>query len=97
MEGNDEHRTFAKHLDNHVGEWFLFLTDPSVPATIHRADQALKTPIIHRKVFGGNQTDNGARAQEATSSVLQTCKNRAVSFVNFLSDALCGCIAPLFA
>lgn len=94
---NEEYRTFAKHLSNHISDWFLFLTDATITATNHRAEQALKTPIVNRKVFGGNQTEAGARAQESTSSVLQTCKNGAISIVNYLSDALCGCIAPLFA
>ena len=74
----------------------MFLIDPTIPATNHRAEQALKTPIVNRKVFGGNQTPAGARAQETTSSVLHTCKNRAIDFVNYVSDALCGCVASLF-
>jgi transposase len=94
---NADNQTFANHLHNHAAEWFVCLLDPSIPATNHRAEQALKTPIVNRKVFGGNQTATGARAQETTSSVLQTCKNRAVNFVSFVSDALCGCVAPLFA
>jgi transposase len=94
---NDEERTFAQHLANHGEQWFLFLIDARTPATNHRAEQALKTPIVNRKVFGGNQTPAGARTQEVTSSVLQTCKNRAINFVGFVSQAFCGCVASLFA
>lgn len=93
----DDYRTFAQHLRKHGEQWFMFLINADIPATNHRAEQALKTPIVNRKVFGGNQTPAGARAQETTSSVLQTCKNRAIDFVAYVSDALCGCAASLFA
>ena len=92
----EEYRTFAKHLYNHGEQWLLFLIDPTIPATNHRAEQALKTPITNRKVFGGNQEPAGARAQETTSSVLQTCKNQAIDFVSYVGTALCGCVASLF-
>jgi transposase len=92
----EEYRTFAKHLYRHGEQWLLFLIDPTIPATNHRAEQALKTPITNRKVFGGNQEPAGARAQETTSSVLQTCKNQALDFVSYVSTALCGCVASLF-
>src|SRR5437868_2400342 len=42
---NEANERFAKHLYNHAGSWFLFLVDPTIPATNHRAEQALKTPI----------------------------------------------------
>jgi transposase len=53
---NAENATFAKHLRKHAAEWFLFLVDPQVPATNHRGEQALKVPIVNRKVWGGNRT-----------------------------------------
>ncbi len=57
---NKENTTFAKHLRKHAAEWFLFLVDPSIPATNHRGEQALKVPIVNRKVWGGNRTTAGA-------------------------------------
>jgi transposase len=93
----EAYRTFAQHLYNHGEQWLLFLVDATLPATNHRAEQALKTPIVNRKVFGGNQTPAGAHTQEVTSSVLHTCKNRMVEFIHFVSNALCGRVASLFA
>jgi len=93
----EEYRIFAKHLHNHGEQWLMFLIDPTIPATNHRAEQALRTPITNRKVFGGNQEPAGARAQETTCSVLQTCKNRALNFVSYVSEALCGCVGSLFS
>jgi transposase len=87
---------FAKHLDRHASSWFVFLLDPNVPATNHRAEQALKTPIVNRKVWGGNRTKPGAQAQSVIGSVLQTCRNRAVDAFAFLSNAFRGTVGQLF-
>ena len=75
----------------------MFLLDPTIPATNHRAEQALKTPIVNRKVWGGNRTDAGGEAQAITCSVLQTCKNRAVDVFGFLSNAFRGVLGKLFS
>ena len=91
-----EYITFANHLYDHGEQWLLFLIDPAIPATNHRAEQGLKTPIVNRKTFGGNQDPAGARAQATHSSVLHTCKNRTLDFVSFVSEALCGWVASLF-
>ncbi len=93
---NEDYRTFANHLYCHSEHWFMFLLNTEIPATNHKAERGLRTPIVNRKVFGGNQEPTGARAQGTTSSVLQTCKNRAVDFIGFVSDAICGCVASLF-
>jgi len=94
---NAANETLAKHLYRHGEQWFMFLLDPRIPATNHRAEQALKVPIVNRKVWGGNRTDAGAAAQEVTSSVLQTCKNKAIDAVNFISSAFCGVLGNLWA
>jgi len=94
---NEANARFAKHLYNHAASWFLFLVDPTIPATNHRAEQALKTPIVNRKVWGGNRTDAGGDAQAVTSSVLQTCHNRAIDVFTFISNAFRGIVGNLFA
>jgi transposase len=93
---NEDNRKFAQHLHNHAAEWFVCLLDPSIPATNHRAEQALKIPIVSRKVSGGNRTNAGAHAQEVHCSVLQTCKNLAVDVFGFVSQAFCGVTGKLF-
>lgn len=86
----------AQHLYNHTGAWFMFLVDPSIPATNYRGEQALKVPIVNRKVWGGNRTPAGAEAQEVNSSVIATCKNRFQSAITFISQAVCGFVGSLF-
>jgi transposase len=94
---NRDNERFAKHLYKHAASWFVFLLDPTIPATNHRAEQALKTPIVNRKVWGGNRTDAGGEAQAITSSVLQTCKNNAINAFHYVSNALCGDLGNIFA
>jgi len=94
---NEANERFAKHLYKHLNSWFVFLLDPTIPATNHRAEQALKTPIVNRKVWGGNRTDAGGEAQSVTCSVIQTCHNRAVDVFGYLSNAFRGVIGKLFA
>jgi len=94
---NELNDTFAKHLYGHGEQWLQFLLDASIPATNHRAEQALKVPIVNRKVWGGNRTGAGAQAQAVTSSVLQTCKNKAIDAFTFFSDAFRGVLGSLDA
>jgi transposase len=93
---NPANERFAKHLYNHADSWFVFLLDPTIPATNHRAEQALKTPIVNRKVWGGNRTTAGGDAQAVTCSILQTCRNMAVNAFAFLSNAFRGVLGNLF-
>jgi transposase len=87
---NEANDTFARHLYNYSHTWFYFLLEPEVPATNHQAEQALRTPIVNRKVFGGNRTDAGCRAQEITSSIIQTRKQQKHSAFTFIRHAVCG-------
>ena len=88
--------TLAKHLYHHGEQCFEYLNDVTVPATNHRAEQALKTPIVNRKVWGGNRTEAGAEAQSVVSSVLQTCKNKAIDAFAYVSAACCGALGNLW-
>ena len=60
----------SRHLFAHLGEWFLFLFDPTVDATSNRAEQAIRPAVVNRKVWGGNRTAAGARAQSVLMSVI---------------------------
>lgn len=93
---NTANETFAKHLDNNDSAWFAFLLDENIPATNHRAEQALRVPIVNRKVWGGNRTEAGAEAQEVNSSVLATCQKRNADPFKFVSQALRGVLSSLF-
>jgi transposase len=95
--GNEANNHLANHLYNHTGEWFMFLVDPSIPATNNCGEQALRVPIVNRKVWGGNRSPPGADAQVVNASVIATCKKRVHSAITFISQALCGSVGSLFS
>lgn len=94
---NAINETFARHLYEHGPEWFLFLLEPHQPATNNQAEQALRTPIVNRKVFGGNRTDAGCQAQVIAASAIQTCKQQQRSAFAYLRDTVCGLACLLTA
>jgi transposase len=94
---NEANDIFAGHLHHYAHTWFAFLLDPdNIPATNYQAEQALRTPIVNRKVFGGNRTDPGCKAQAITSSTIQTCNQQERSALTFLRDAICGLAQSIF-
>jgi transposase len=80
--------TLAGHIWNHFSSWFTFLTSAAVPATNWQAEQALRPAVVNRKVWGGNRTESGARAQGILSSVVQTCKQQGKKGLDFVSQTL---------
>ena len=58
-----EYATLAKHLRNHFEQWFAFVFDPRIEPTNWQAEQAIRPAVVNRKVWGGNRTDAGAKAQ----------------------------------
>jgi transposase len=82
------HVTFAKHLWKHFEEWFTFVFDPRVEATNWQAEQAIRPAVVNRKVWGGNRTAVGAKAQGILMSVFETCRRQARSLVDHVSQTL---------
>jgi transposase len=86
----EPNRRLAKHLAKHSIQWFLFLIDPGIDATNYRAEQALRPGVVNRKVWGGNRTWPGAKAQSVLTSVLRTCEQLGRSAIEFLVQTLCA-------
>jgi len=80
--------TLAKHLHRHLEQWFTFVFDPSVEPTNWKAEQAIRPAVVNRKVWGGNRTRVGADAQGVLMSVFETCRRRARSALDFVSEHL---------
>ena len=83
-----EYATLAKHLRGHFEQWFAFVFDPRIEPTNWKAEQAIRPAVVNRKVWGGNRTPNGARAQGVLMSVLETCRRQAQSVVDYVSQSL---------
>jgi transposase len=89
------YQTLSAHLWNHHQEWFTFLSHPEVEPTNWEAEQAIRPAVVNRKVWGGNRTWVGARAQEVLMSVLATCKRSGRSGLEFVSQTLRAFNNPL--
>ena len=82
------YETLSRHLWDHLGEWFVFLEKPWVDATNWRAEQAIRPAVVNRKVWGGNRTEDGAKAQGVLMSVLRTCWQAGRSALDFVSQTV---------
>jgi transposase len=80
-------RRLAKHVLSHAMNWFWFLIDPTIDATNWRAEQAIRPAVVNRKVWGGNRTWQGAKAQAALTSLLVTLEQRGYEALEWFSAA----------
>jgi transposase len=87
---NPANERLAQHLWNHLDQLLTFLTVPGLDATNWRAELAIRFGVILRKVWGGNRTWAGARAQAVLMSVWRTCWQQGRSALDFLSQLLRG-------
>jgi transposase len=82
------HARLARHLGRHLEQWFTFLFDSAVEATNWLVEQAIRPAVVNRKVWGGNRTPAGARAQSVLMSVRETVRRTSRSVVDYLSESL---------
>lgn len=85
----------AKHLWNHLDEFFTFLHVDGLDATNWQAEHAMRFGVILRKLWGGNRTWPGARAQAVLMSVWRTCWQQSRNALDCLSGILRGQPPPL--
>jgi transposase len=83
-----EYEALSDHLAKHFSSWFSLLSDDRVEPTNAVAEQAVRPAVVNRKVWGGNRTAAGAKAQGILTSVLRTCQQQALSAVDFVSQTL---------
>jgi hypothetical protein len=65
------------HLRRERAHLFTFLSEPGIPATNWRGEQALRPAVVNRKVWGVNRDLSGARTEEMVGSVVRTCRQQA--------------------
>src|SRR5215475_11793036 len=87
---NAANERLAQHLWAHRSDLFTFLRQPGLDATNWRAELAIRFGVVLRKVWGGNRTWAGARAQSGLMSVWRTCWQQGRSALDFLSQLLRG-------
>jgi transposase len=85
---HDGNRRLANFLYQHFDEIFAYLRYSGMDATNYRGEQAIRPAVVNRKVWGGNRTWLGARAQSVLTSVLRTCTQREIDPINFFTRVL---------
>jgi transposase len=84
----------CKHIYNRLDQLFVFLSTPGIDASNYRAEQAIRPAVVNRKTWGGNRTDEGAKAQGILLTVVETLKQRATDAAEWISDAIRSWPAP---
>ena len=82
------YQTFANHLMNHFEQWFAFVFEPRIEPTNWSAEQAIRPAVVNRKVWGGNRTEAGGKAQSVQMSVIETCRRGARSVMDHIAGTL---------
>ena len=78
-------RRLLGHLATEREHLFTFLTEPGVEATNWRAEQA-RPAIVNRKSWGGNRTEQRARTQQITMSVIRTARQQNIDPVELMGQ-----------
>ena len=82
-------RRLAKHLRHERPYLFTFLYCPGlVDATNNLAERVMRMLVVIRKNWGGNRTENGARAQAVLTSVLCTARQQDKDVFELLVDLM---------
>jgi transposase len=82
-------RRLAKHLRHERPYLFTFLYCPGlVDATNNLAERVMRLLVVLRKNWGGNRTENGARAQAVLTSILCTARQQDQDVFALLTDLL---------
>jgi transposase len=82
------HRQFANNLLKVWPALWTFTTINGVEPTNNPAERALRSPVIHRKLSLGTQSEDGERFAERALSAVVTCRMQHRSPFTYLSDLI---------
>jgi transposase len=85
---NRWHRRFANNLLKVWPALWTFLTVNGVEPTNNPAARALRSPVIHRKLSLGTQSETGERFAERALSAAGTCRLQGRSLFTYLSELI---------
>ena len=78
----------AKRFATHGESYFTFLTTPGMEPTNNAAERAIRFVVLDRHVTQGTRGENGRRWCERIGTVLATCRQRGISPLAFLREAI---------
>jgi transposase len=78
----------ATRLRKHEGKLTTFLHNPKVQPTNNAAERALRPAVIHRKITGGNRSEQAAKAWAILASILKTAQQQGRDVLQTLQTLL---------
>ncbi len=81
---HEPNRILLSHLKNERQALFTFLRREGVPATNHEAERAIRPQVCMRKNWGGNKSEQGARAAAVLGSVMRTATQQGTNPIDVL-------------
>jgi hypothetical protein len=88
-------RRFVENLLKRKKEWlFNFVTNPDAGPTNNRAERALRSSVIYRKVSGGSRSEKCAEIYTKIYSIYYTTKLRGKNFIADTPSIIRGDIKP---
>lgn len=66
------HAKLCRRIERHLKELFVFVADPSVPATNNAAERSLRHLVTSRKISGGTQSPLGSSTKMTLASLFGT-------------------------
>jgi len=67
---------FLEKLERGLDHWLTFVTEPGVAPTNNAAENALREPIVLRKIIGTLRTESGRVTHETLLSLVATWRQR---------------------
>jgi hypothetical protein len=83
-------RVLAARMDKHLGELFVFVEEPAVPATNNAAERSLRHLVTTRKISGGTRSAAGTATKMTLATLFGTWRAQGL-------DPLAECRALLAA
>jgi len=62
----------CRRIEKHLGELFVFVEDPAVPATNNAAERSLRHLVTCRKISGGTRSEHGTDTKMTLASLFGT-------------------------
>jgi len=85
---HEKTRALARELLNDWDTFRVVLDHPELPLTNNAAERALRHWVIARRISHGTRTAQGTHAFSLLASVIETCRQRAVSPWPYLAEVV---------
>lgn len=69
----------CRRIERHITELFVFVGDPTIPATNNAAERSLRHLVTSRKISGGTQSPQGTTTKMTLASLFGTWRARGLN------------------